>query len=395
MKKILALVLAALMIAAMAVSMVSASDDEYPELDVRDMRAYGQDNTYLGDTPIAIAPTIDGQVDANEYQQEFVISKDGDAKWEYVNNTLEADIHEYYAYDADNFYVAVVVPQDSPNCFFQFNVNSIDSPSSACFTARAQLLFYPADVYTSTWGTNFTTGEDGEELFKTTAGHGVTSRGVAINLGANATWREGELIPGGTRILLSTLAPAGCEVQSKHDATNKLTTYEIKVSKAALATTWRTGGEDAAADVDFIGIHYHFDQKYEEGKIYSEQNATYTKRTWNPLTDAETGENASWVLDDAGLAGGTLVHFVFAYAEPALEVIDTTAAPETTEAPSTTAAPATTKAPETTKAPVADTKAPETTEAAKKGCKGSLTVSALALLPIIAGGVVIARKRED
>ena len=78
-------------------------------------------------------------------------------------------------------------------------------------------------------------------------------------------------------------------------------------------------------------MNYHFDQKYEEGKIYSTENATYTKRQWNPQTDPETGENASWALDDAGLAGGTLVHFVLAYAEPALEVIDTTTAPETVE----------------------------------------------------------------
>ena len=401
MKKVLALIMAALMIAAMAVSMVSASDDEYPELDVRDMRAYGQDNTYLGDTPIAIAPTVDGKVDANEYQQEVVISKDGDAKWEHVNNELKGDIHEYYAYDADYFYVALVLPSnDARNCL-AFNINAIDSPSSACYTARAQLVFYDPATMTSSWGTDFKTGEDGEDFLVTQAGHQVTSRGVAINLGADATWREGELIPGGTRILLSTLSPSACTVDSKFDATAQTLTYELKISKAGLAATWRTGGEDAADDIEYIGIHYIFIQEYSATNYYANGNTTQVERKWYPQT-TEDGENAAWVLDDAGLAGGFLVHFVFAYAEPELVVPDGgddagdagDDAGDAGNTPAATTAPKATTAAPATDAPKA-TDAPATTEATKKGCGGSLTVSALALLPIIAGGVVIARKRED
>ena len=70
--------------------------------------------------------------------------------------------------------------------------------------------------------------------------------------------------------------------------------------------------------------------------------------------------------------------------------------PPVTEAPTTEAATeaATTEAPATTEA--ATTEAPATTEAtADKGCGSALTVSAIALLPTLAGGALLAKRRKE
>ena len=386
MKKVLALILAALMFATIAVSAVFAAD-EYPTADIRDLRLYGQDNTYLGDTPIAVAPVIDGKVDPGEYQEEFVISKDGDAKWEYVNNIIKTDIKEYYAYDADNFYVAVTVPQEAGSWMY-FSVYAWDSPDSKLYVPRKTIGFYDSanESKIGTWGAKI------EEPLSN--GVYAVNRNVSITV-SDKSWREGEQIPAGTRVLSGDWSDVNgdYDVDAPCDTTAGTTTYEFKFSKKALATTFRTAGEDAADDIDYIGIVYMWSQKY-NATSYEEADTT---RKWYPQTD-ENGDNATYVLDDEGLGGGWYPHFIFAYAEPEMPETEPAETDPVTEAPSaTTAAPAgTTAAPTaaTTVAPATD--APATTEApAKKGCGGTLTLSALAILPVIAGGVIVARKKED
>ena len=440
MKKISALVFAVFMLVIVAVSAISAYYEDYPELDVRDMRRYGQDNTYLGDSPILVAPNIDGVVSPNEYQKEFVIYKDGDMKWEYVNNFLDADIHEFYAYDNDYFYIGLVLPSDDPRNYLQLNLTAVDSPSSACYTARTQLVFYDPDTMTSSWGADFTVDDAGEEFFVTQAGHQVTSRGVSINLGSESSWREGERIPAGTKLVLNTLSPSACTVESKYDSRNKALTYEIKVSKAGLAASWLTNGAIAEGDIYYIGIHYMFIQEYSATNYYSNNNMTEVTRKWYPHTNA-VGDNAAWILEDAGLGGGTLVHYVFAHAEPE-DYVDpdydyyttapyyTTAAPQRTVLPTT--APVVTKTPTVTTKPCATTArvvggndirttSPVTTKDLEDdvdvttkrsykdkddgndqeviwlqiNCKTSLSASLLTVIPVIAGAVLLSVKRKD
>lgn len=372
MKKTSALVLAVFMIAIVAVSAMSAYYEDYPELDVRDMRRYGQDNTYLGDSPISVAPNIDGVVSPNEYQKEFVIYKDGDMKWEYVDKDINGDIHEYYAYDDDYFYMALVVPSDDARNFLQLNLNAVDSPSSACYTASTSLLFYDFDTMVVDWGQIFSIDNAREEIFETTAGHRVVSRQISVNLGEKPTWCEGELIEGGTKIVQSTLLPSSCKVDSSYDATNQCLTYEIRVSKAGLANSWRVNGERDVANIKYIGIHYSFIQKYHVF-YYSERNSTYTTRKWYPQTDVN-GNNATDVLDKADIGGGTLVHFVFAYSEPALVMPDTTDISTSLKENNN-----------------------DDIQGQKKAlkCNTSLSASLLTIIPVIAGVTLLSVKRKD
>jgi hypothetical protein len=155
----------------------------------------------------------------------------------------------------------------------------------------------------------------------------------------------------------------------------------------------------------------------------------------------EDGDNASWVLDDAGLGGGTLVHYVFAHAEPE-DYVDpdydyyttapyyTTAAPQRTVLPTTapvvTKTPTTTKKPSVTTALVIGENNVKTTEAVSVkepeddadiitkrvskdkddeesqelillqiNCKTSLSASLLTIIPVIAGVTLLSVKRKD
>ena len=301
MKKVLALILAVLMLAALAVTAVSA-DDEYPTVDVRDLRIYGQDNTYLGDTPIAIAPTIDGKVELDEYQAEVVISKDGEEKWEYVSAEIPGDFKEYYAYDADNFYIAISVPQEKGASMMLF-VNGFDSPDSKLYTVRKGFVFAD-DIAKLTWGTNMEA--------TTSSGYAVSQRNIAIDL-SNGGWLEGELLPAGTRVLSYTFSEADEEfsVDTGYDETTGYTTYELRISKKAFAKAFRTEGEDAVDTVNYFTVRYNVCTKNNQDDYWGDGLVT---RCWVPETD-ENGNNASYILDDAGLAGGLLNHFVFAEAK--------------------------------------------------------------------------------
>ncbi len=284
-----------------------ATSINYPNVDIRDMGEYGQDNTYLGDTPIATAPTIDGIVNANEYQQVFTILKDGDEKWEYVDNMLATDINEYYAYDEDNFYVAIQIPQEK-GAWMYFTVHAWDSPDGNLYRARKNFCFYDA-AYPITWGTVW----EGNEMANGTFG---VQRNTNIDL-ASGGWYEGEFLPAGTRILNYTMSydDGDFDVEITTDTATNITTYEFKFSKVGLAKSFRSAGADAADDINYIGIRYQWCQE-NNADTYGNASAdpSGTIRSWYPQTD-ENGNNASYVLDEAGLAAGDCTpHFVFAEA---------------------------------------------------------------------------------
>jgi hypothetical protein len=73
----------------------------------------------------------------------------------------------------------------------------------------------------------------------------------------------------------------------------------------------------------------------------------------------------------------------------------TTAPATTTEAPATTTAAATTTAKATTKAATTAATTAAETEADTKGCKGSIAISALVLVPTLAGGALLLKRRKE
>ena len=217
---------------------------------------------------------------------------------------------------------------------------------------------------------------------------------------------------------------------------------EFKVSKAKLAESIKLpGGESAGMTADDI-TSFRFTLQY--------CDADGVTRLCAPLTDDEMSSgrinsntyyppnsNDNWFMTGAGRSYfGLCVNLSDEAVAPlpTAPATSATTAPPATSAPATsaTAAPATsatvapatsatvapatsaTAAPASSATTAADTTAAATTAAATttakdtaaattaattaaedRGCGGTLTVSALALLPVIAGGAWIVRKKED
>ena len=84
MKKTLALVLCLVMIAAIAVSAVSA--DEVKKIDARELQQYGQIHYYLPPVPVTDIPDVtDGVIGEDEYFYSFDFILDGSNQSAYLN----------------------------------------------------------------------------------------------------------------------------------------------------------------------------------------------------------------------------------------------------------------------------------------------------------------------
>ena len=148
MKKLLAIALCVIMVAAVAASAVSAYD--YEAIDVRDLREYGQQYLYL-DAPVDgvnIPNAHDGKVNEGEYYLTYTYTEDDlcaevtDAAKSatFYDNADGADIH--MSYDEETFYVALVtkdpnyvVGKDGSafNICFRNGPRPTDSVSRLCF----------------------------------------------------------------------------------------------------------------------------------------------------------------------------------------------------------------------------------------------------------------------
>ena len=294
------------------------------------------------------APAQDGAVGATEYTFSRFTPAD-----KMLNGS--SDTTEYFAYDADYVYIAVAIDDADAakdKTFYLCFWTADDERAGASWFNRQQFCVTIADDGTATMAENGRRNNSNN--------HPIPSSG-----------KNGSAVGTG-----------------KFDATANTAVYEFKFKRTELAAIF--GGE--AAVESFRYTWFTLDENMMVNVVKADSAEGALIKEADPTLSATNG-NYRFGINVILKAAGTGDLAIEASTKP----VETP--PVTSETPATSDTPVvTTKAPATTVAPTdaPETDAPATTEAPKKkGCKNSITVSALALLPIIAGGVVIARKRED
>ena len=109
MKKTLALILCLIMVAAVAVSAISA--DETKLIDARELQQWGQIHYYLPEVAANKVPAVDGVIGADEYYYSFDFLLDGSNQNAYLNegNTVNGFTNTewakaYMSFDGEKFY---------------------------------------------------------------------------------------------------------------------------------------------------------------------------------------------------------------------------------------------------------------------------------------------------
>ena len=373
MKKVLALVLCLIMVAAVAVSTISA--DEAALIDHRDVRAYGnQNHIYLGNEPVSgtKVPTIDGTVAEGEYTANWQFSKEDVATYTAVWDSIKSQnymdnewVKTYISYGDDTLYVALVtkdpvyvVDKDG----FGLCLNLKDG--GATTDAISRLCF------------DIDQAADGSPKIGCRYFHKQPD-GSWNNPAGDA----------GTQFIK--------DIAVTYDETTSLLTAEVSFSISAQLEHWGNENEVKDAILSVVPFTYMYGPSIAGGDDTVSQG-----NLWSYYTGADNAEiKMNFTLDYPEISYwvgwfANIVHFCD-------KPVETTAAPTTTAEP-TTAAPTTTAA-ATTKAAttvaattVADATAAATTAAeATKGCKSTVALSALALVPMLGAAVVFGKKRED
>ena len=370
MKKALALILCLIMVAAVAVSTISA--DEVALIDHRDVTAYGpQRQIYLGDEPVSgtKVPTIDAKVEEGEYTADWQFTKDDVANhtavWDSIKSQNYMDneyVKAYVSYGEDTLYIALVtkdpvykVTKDG----FGINLNLKDG--GATTDAISRLCF---DIK-----------QNADETTKIACRY--------FHKQTDGSWNNPSADDGSKFVK---------EVKIGYDATTSLLTTEIALSISAQLDHWGNENEIKDARLSIVPFTYMYGPSVAGGDDEVSQG-----NLWSYYTGADNAEiKMNFTLDYPEISYwvgwfANIVHFCDKPAE-------TTPAPTTTAEP-TTPAPTTTKA-ATTKAATTVANAEATTAAttaaeAKKGCGSTVALSALALVPMLGAAVVFGKKRED
>ncbi len=321
MKKVLALILAVLMLATLAIASVAAEEEK---IDLATFGYdYGQRTIYLGEE-IEAAPTLDGVIDDGEYSWERKIEA-GDANY----TAHPHDIYEYMAHDADWYYYAFttyIVKDQRPQVQFLVGSTewSLEDLNNGSEWNRWTIRFTHEDVA------------------------GLVKKELGNRVGFNPlTWDETIFIA------------------SSRDTETCINVFEFKISKEWMA----------------------------DNNIGEEENPTWGYITYfgddpGPWIQDVLSNEEKLELIDLGVTASVNWTYQFVRFEEAPEGYGETVATTTTAAATTTTAAAT-----TTKAPVADA---TTTAAAEEegGCGSTLAISALVMIPTLAGGVILTSKKR-
>ena len=341
--KVLALAMTCVML--LGVMALAIPTSANAAIDVRyDLDQYGYQDYYTG-AKVTTAPAQNGVVAANEYS--LVIES---AKYDVKTNPTQHDLVEYYAWDDTYLYYAA----------------EIKNYGSATNAVYARIFTTPSPLAGPSWFNAIQVG-----VTCTSGNWSVTMDGGRNNerehydkVSSTGRFADAAHFSGSAKVTDGTLV------------------FEYKIDLMELTKTHCPGGSANTATTPYTNYRFTLSVKDTYcGNILSGDALAAVKAADPNFNGTTIGKSIS--LGVAPAASETT---------PAPAVTDAPATAATTKAAKTTKAPATTAAP--TEAPEV-TEAPATTEAAKSGCGGTLTVSALAILPIIAGGVVIARKKED
>ena len=395
---------------------VLGEDPNKPITNLADL--YGA--TYVGAALSADAakPVQDGKLTAGEYQIMF---DGGEAFRAGVPAELIAPVKQYIAHDADYIYVA-----------FEF----VNGKSNT----RGRLY----------WNVSFIDSFDFDFVGGTTVADAFKQNGNAINAGWNFGGEVKEDITEGysdrnNAVPAGKVAPVlnedffvaiGRDTYTGEVTTNRQV-YEFKVSKAWYAAqaglesaadvrelAWVVLGEEINTGCSSYTQIGHYVTPEERAYLLEAYGVEFKPAAGNshpydnqmlPLLfvlDADPEGDAAAAPTEEVVPAQTWTSYVPAPVDPdqpgeggdqpggdqpggdqpggdVVTTEPTTTAPSTTEA-ETTAAASTAKATTTAEATTA-----AETEAAKKGCKGSIAISALVLLPTLAGGALLAKRRRE
>ncbi len=386
MKKVLALILCLIMVAALAVSTVSADEDN--PIDYRELIDYGQLHFYLGEAIAASEkPNVtDGKVSADEYVYTYEYSPASEPQIVTISGSETSGFYDtdwvklYMSHDGEKLYMAYEVKDNAyypEKENFMINIGGRDAGSQLDAASRLRYDF-----------------------------GGDPTKGILVNeevtTGSSKFWKE---YPNDAWV-----SPAPSFEFEEHvgerslawDKDNGVLTLEVEFNIQPMLDYWHNELEVEEVRLAFFPLYMMYgdsakgaaDGPIKQGELWFRFNEGL-----NPMIKMD------FVLDylDSSYWLGWTGHIIHFCEEPE----PTTPAPTTTEAPTeppvtTTKKPdaATTTKPAddgTTAAPTdAATTAAATTEAPKKeGCGGTIALTALALVPMLGAAVVFGKKKED
>ena len=185
MKKTLALILCLIMVAAVAVSAISA--DETKLIDARELQQWGQIHYYLPEVAANKVPVVDGTIGEDEYYHSFDFALDGSNPQAYlIESNSNKDgftntewIKCYMSFDGEKFYMAMqtkdnyyVIDKD----MFYINLGFADGGTSRDAVERLRF-----DIEENADGSGLKLGMS--QFFKNADGSWIYAQGVADQTG--------------------------------------------------------------------------------------------------------------------------------------------------------------------------------------------------------------------
>jgi hypothetical protein len=375
MKKTLALVLAVLMLCSVVVIATSAEEaTDWEALYAK----YGV-NIYIG-APTDTPPVLDGTISTGEYTFERDLEYAN--LWESAPGEIQSGVKECYAHDANYIYYASTFTQKNDNRAFwvqwkptnTFDVFRDDSDLKTYYYNRISLQLRWRE----------TDGVFGLQPY------------------GSWSWTRPE-----TPIAFPTNGLAGGDTEYEYQyAASKITdeaaevytkTYEVRIAKSYIATV----AQCSVDDVRVVPYWTYFHANLQNAAPLSTELVIEITET--DFTCYVPGDKSTyWFLVCDEAPEGYEPSKGQTTAPATTETPTTEGAGDATTAPATTAAPttaATTTAAPTTTAKAttaAATTAAATTVAAEEGgCKGSIAITALAVLPTLAGGALLLKRRKE
>jgi hypothetical protein len=381
MKKALSLILCLIMVAAMAVSTISAEETKL--IDARELQAYGQYHFYLGEpaTGTAIPDVTDAKISENEYKASFEAKVDSTGA-DFL--TYWADHDEgagaYWDTEWSKFYINY----DAETIYFGYEAKDTN------FVVGKERVCHMLSM----WDVGTQAGAVGRMNFlcKTRDTGLLEVEMQNFRKAPDGGWDWDE------KLDLATFYNEGA---FSYDEETQIVTIEISVKLDAIKEWW--GNE---LDLEETRMYYAPYARYYGESVEGAGDVVCQGILWCYLRgDVSTDLKMNFVLDypDISYWGSPMMfpHIVHFCEEPEPTtpapteattdaIVGETTTETTTKA--TTTAKATTAA--ATDAPAATTAAPATTEA-EKGCGGTIALSALALVPMLGAAVVFGKKKED
>jgi len=369
MKKTLALILAVLMLCSVVVIATSAEETatDWEAL----YRKYGI-NVYIG-APTDTPPVLDGTISTGEYTYERDIP--------YANlredapGEIQSSLKEYFAHDANYIYIGAQFEQKNDNRAYwiqwkptnTFDVFRDDSDLKTYYYNRISLQLRWKEV-------------EGEFGLHTEGTWGWTRPETAIRFPTNGlAGSETEY-----EYAASKITDEAAEIYTK--------TYEVRIAKAYIAEASQSSLEDVRVMPYWTWFHANL---CNAAPLSTDLVVEISETDFTCYVPGDKVTYWFLICDEAPEGYEPVLGIPQVTTPPTTETPSTTEAPATTttEAPATTTAAPTTTAKATTAA--ATTAAATTVAAEEGGCKGSIAITALAVLPTLAGGALLLKRRKE